>query len=117
MNKTKTLLQEIADQTARIERRKTRKPDVVITCIGGVVDLSFVSPGIIVSIRDYDIDGLEATLYKDSHGNEYRECGNVTAQRWINHPWNQWDGSLPKQCPRCGMTETDALEKSCVPSR
>jgi hypothetical protein len=51
------------------------KKDVVVTVTGGVAELEQIPPGIIVKIRDYDIEGCdEDKLTQDKEGNRYIEA-------------------------------------------
>ena len=77
------------------------------------------------------IDALESALSWPNESESFREAVHKTcAQRHggectcgafehnervyeNSHPWQNWDGRLPKRCPACGMTETDALDNPC----
>ena len=44
-------------------------PDVLVSITGGVADVTVHTPGIIVEVRDYDVDGTEGdSLWTDEDG-------------------------------------------------
>lgn len=51
------------------------KKEVVMTVLGGVVDGVAIPPGIVVKVRDYDVEGCdEDKLMQDKEGNRYIEA-------------------------------------------
>jgi len=45
-----------------------RKPDVMVTVEGGVAHVDVLKPGIVVEVRDYDVDGVdESELWTDEN--------------------------------------------------
>ena len=45
------------------------RPDAIITIEGGVADVTIRTPGIVIEVRDYDVDGTEEELlWTDEHG-------------------------------------------------
>ncbi len=45
------------------------KPNVSVTIEGGVAQVDVFTPGIVVEVRDYDVDGVdEELLWTDEHG-------------------------------------------------
>ena len=46
-----------------------RKPDVMVTVEGGVAHVDVLKPGIVVEVRDYDVDGVdESDLWTNEDG-------------------------------------------------
>jgi hypothetical protein len=46
-------------------------PDAVVTIEGGVAEVSVRTPGLVIEVRDYDVDGVdEDLLWTDEHGDE-----------------------------------------------
>jgi len=46
-------------------------PDAVVTIEGGVADVSVRTPGLVIEVRDYDVDGVdEDLLWTDENGDE-----------------------------------------------
>jgi hypothetical protein len=46
-------------------------PDAVVTIEGGVADVNVRTPGLVIEVRDYDVDGVdEDLLWTDEHGDE-----------------------------------------------
>jgi len=44
-------------------------PDVLVTIKGGVADVTVHTPGFVIEVRDYDVDGVEDDLlWKDENG-------------------------------------------------
>lgn len=61
---------EIAQNVMRIVEQNATKKEVVLSVLGGVVDVEVVPIGIAVKVRDYDVDGCdEDKLTRDEHGN------------------------------------------------
>jgi hypothetical protein len=49
-----------------------RKPDVMVTIEGGVAQLDVFKPGIVVEVRDFDVEGAdesEENLWTNEEGN------------------------------------------------
>lgn len=45
------------------------KPNVTVTIEGGVAQIDVFTPGIVVEVRDYDVDGVdEELLWTDENG-------------------------------------------------
>jgi hypothetical protein len=46
------------------------RSDAIVTITGGVADVTVCTPGIVIEVRDYDVDGVEDDLLgTDEHGN------------------------------------------------
>lgn len=44
-------------------------PDAVVTIEGGVADVTVRTPGIVIEVRDYDVDGVDDDLlWTDENG-------------------------------------------------
>jgi hypothetical protein len=44
-------------------------PDALVTIKGGVAEVTVRSPGFVIEVRDYDVDGVEDDrLWTDEHG-------------------------------------------------
>ena len=45
------------------------RPDATVTIEGGVADVTIHTPGIVIEVRDYDVDGVDDdSLWTDEHG-------------------------------------------------
>ena len=43
--------------------------DVLVTVLGGVADVKVRTPGVVIEVRDYDVDGVEDDLlWMDENG-------------------------------------------------
>jgi hypothetical protein len=46
-------------------------PDAFVTIEGGVADVSVRTPGLVIEVRDYDVNGVdEDLLWTDENGDE-----------------------------------------------
>jgi hypothetical protein len=56
------------------------KPNVTVTVEGGVAQVDVFTPGVVVEVRDYDVDGVdEDLLWTDENGDRcvrYFASGN-----------------------------------------
>jgi hypothetical protein len=56
------------------------KPNVTVTVEGGVAQVDVFTPGVVVEVRDYDVDGVEEDLlWTDENGDRcvrYFASGN-----------------------------------------
>jgi hypothetical protein len=44
-------------------------PDAIVIIEGGVADVTVRTPGLVIEVRDYDVDGVdEDLLWMDEHG-------------------------------------------------
>lgn len=45
------------------------QPDAIVTIEGGVADVTIHTPGIVIEVRDYDVEYVEdEQLWTDEHG-------------------------------------------------
>lgn len=45
------------------------RPDAIVTIEGGVAHVTIHTPGLVIEVRDYDVDGVEGELlWTDEHG-------------------------------------------------
>jgi hypothetical protein len=46
-----------------------KQPDALVTIEGGVADVAVCTPGIVIEVRDYDVDGVDdELLWTDENG-------------------------------------------------
>jgi hypothetical protein len=48
------------------------RPDAIVTIEGGVAGVTIHTPGFVIEVRDYDVDGVEVdSLWTDENGDRY----------------------------------------------
>jgi hypothetical protein len=55
------------------------RPDAIVTIEGGVVDVTIHTPGLVIEVRDYDVEYVDdEQLWTDAHGDR---CVRYFAER------------------------------------
>lgn len=73
-----------------------RKPDVMVTIEGGVAHVDVFAPGVLIEVRDFDVDGADeddAFLWTNEAGDRCRRyfVGDETNARSLSSPMKHED--------------------------